>query len=614
MSWFLLDNLVSLPENSDFPKMKKNSKQTVAVIDLFAGPGGLGEGFSNCRPDSPFDIQVSVEYEKNAHRTLTLRSFYRKLTAAERDKYYYPFITSPDEDTRAIRKKLMLEKCADKWEMARHETLGKPHALGNPSKWQKIKKNLPLTEDDSKPTPDELAIMERIDLIKSQSKGPLIVIGGPPCQAYSVNGRNRIRAEKNYSPENDERFFLYQEYLKVLDRANPDAFVMENVEGILSAKLANGELIFEQIKEQLVRPERTRNEQYDIYSLVSEPDVEASKSHGPIYYDDSKYVINASKHGVPQARKRVILLGIKHKYGRVTHFMNEEVAPPPTTSELLDGLPVLRSGLSKRSQNEEDTLNNWKSIWEDNRNRLITILSDTKEKDYIANRDLKNKEEKTHNSRLKQISNAFANTVRELQKLEFPTRLSSIGGGKGNDHFCSLENSTNLFSPAFVKKHSELHAWLDKDLKGAANHSTRDHMASDLLRYMFSAAWANAHSDLKSPFPKSKDYPQALSPDHKNWESGHQADRFRTIGSDMVPLTITSHLRKDGHAHIHYDTAQNRSLTVREAARIQTFPDDYYFEGARGWQYQQVGNAVPSFLAKKIANHLLEIMAEMGIV
>lgn len=594
--------------------MKKNSKQKVTVIDLFAGPGGLGEGFSNCKPNSPFDIQVSVEYEQNAHNTLTLRSFYRKLTPKEREQYYYPFITSTDENTRAIQRKLMLENCAEKWEIAKYETLGRPHALGNPSKWQKIKKNLPLTEKDNEPTQDELDIMERIDLIKSQNKGPLIVIGGPPCQAYSVNGRNRIRAEKDYSPENDERFFLYQEYLKVLDRADPDAFVMENVEGILSARLANGELIFNQIKNQLVRPERPRDEQYDIYSLVCPPNQPASEEHGPIYSDDSKYVINASRYGVPQARKRVILLGIKHKFGPVTQFIQPDKHTPPSTAELLDGLPKLRSGLSKRSQDIEDTPQNWCAVWRENRDKLLSILSDPQELENVANRHRQEQSEELQKLRLEDVRKQFNATIKELKKLKLASKMSSIGTGKGSDLFCPETKSSSTFTQDFETKYPELHNWLDKGLNGAANHQTRDHMASDLMRYMFSAAWTNAHSSSKSPFPKSKDFPLALSPQHKNWESGDQADRFRTIGKNMIPLTITSHLRKDGHAQIHYDAAQNRSFTVREAARIQTFPDDYYFEGTRGWQYQQVGNAVPSFLAKKIANQLLEIMAAKGII
>lgn len=599
----------------------KTKPKSITLIDLFAGPGGLGEGFSNCKKNSPFKIALSVEYEKNAHQTLTLRSFYRKLTRHERDKYYYPYITSLDQQTKQLRKKLMLENCSKKWKAAHDETLHKPHALGNPKKWEKIRQNEPLTESDLKPTDDEQNIFNTLHSIKSKNTDPLVVIGGPPCQAYSVNGRNRIKTVKGYSAETDERFFLYQEYLKVLDHGDPDAFVMENVEGILSAKLASGELIFDKIKKELVRPERVRDEQYDIYSLVCPPDEPANEKQGPLYKDNSSYVINASKHGVPQTRKRVILFGIKHKHGHITEFMSPQNSTP-TTAELLTGLPVVRSGLSRRSEKVDDSLLNWKSIWEKNRDDLISILTEKSEIEGVAKRNFQKSSKNSNSSsetdpkltRIEEVKESFSKTIKELKKLRLPENISKTNDGRGSELFCVSEHNSATFSNGFEKKYPELFMWLNRDLYGAANHDTREHMASDLQRYMFSAAWTRAHSRLKSPCPKSKDFPFALSPDHKNWESGVQADRFRTIGAEIIPLTITSHLRKDGHAQIHFDPSQNRSLTVREAARIQTFPDDYYFEGPRGWQYQQVGNAVPAYLAKQIALHVLNILEGKSLI
>ena len=200
---------------------------SVTVIDLFAGPGGLGEGFSSLETGGfrPFRIGLSVEKESSAHRTLELRSFFRQFKNKAPEEYYQYlkgdltreelFAAYPTQSRKAIE-----------------ETLGGPRALGDPDDDRFIRKGLK-------------------SLLSSERR--FVLIGGPPCQAYSLVGRARNRGISGYKAEDDHRHFLYREYLNVLNMVEPEAFVMENVKGILSSKI-QGQHIFPTILEDLADP------------------------------------------------------------------------------------------------------------------------------------------------------------------------------------------------------------------------------------------------------------------------------------------------------------------------------------------------------------------------
>jgi DNA-methyltransferase (dcm) len=131
-------------------------------------------------------------------------------------------------------------------------------------------------------------------------------------------------------------------------------------------------------------------------------------------------------------------------------------------------------------------------------------------------------------------------------------------------------------------------------------HVARTHTAQDIEIYKRTIdLWFDneQHERLKYD-----DLPENLKT-HRNRSSF--VDRFKVVEGDMEYChTILAHLSKDGHYFIHPDIDQHRSITVREAARIQSFPDDYFFEGPRTSQFIQVGNAVPPIMAKVIADKI----------
>lgn len=508
----------------------------INIIDLFAGPGGLGEGFSSLKNNGKpaFSIRMSVEKEESAHKTLTLRAFYRALSSKMQRNFYHDYVAG------RISKEEMITALPQEWAHANEETLGAPAALGL----------------------DNESIHKRLRELRRQHAGESwMVIGGPPCQAYSLAGRSRNKGIEGYRAEADHRHFLYQEYLQVLDIIQPDVFVMENVKGILTSAVG-GEKIFPKIRRDLehpaavIRGKSTKTgRRYKIYSLVVPPS--EMGLFGPEYLSDSSYIIKAENFGIPQARHRVILLGLSEEVGGEPGLL--QTRSITNIEQVLMGLPALRSKLSKGI----DSPDRWASAINDQA-ELVFAKSN-------------------QHTDLRKVAEHMLDAVRSL-KVNAPTSATKYTG---------ISKS---------KVYDDLVDWLLNDQPEVLlNHESRGHIQGDLGRYLFCSSWAELNRGKENNIPKAKDFPRVLWPKHANWESGAFTDRFRVQARGRPATTITSHISKDGHYFIHFDPKQCRSLTVREAARIQTFPDNYFFEGNRTQQYVQVGNAVPPFLATQIA-------------
>jgi len=515
----------------------------IPVIDIFAGPGGLGEGFSSVikRNRRAFDVRLSIEMDTNAHNTLELRSFFRKFPIGEAPPEYYSMLRETNLSRREELKILLYEKYADQAKEAQEEA------------WCTTLGVVPENEVDRK--------------IKAELKGrkDWVLIGGPPCQAYSLVGRSRRQWKENLDNK-DPRVHLYKEYLRIIAKHDPAVFVMENVKGLLSSKV-DGVKIFDLIKRDLRDPSTVFPEsqhKYRIYSLTTEP--ADFKDGQPVYDSDSDYLIKSEEYGVPQKRHRVILLGIRAdiKNQPDTLKLADE---PVTLSDVIGDLPKIRSGIN-RSYKESRIVNGKKKrvyIYEVDSDKHWSNLINTFQKEVIS-------------------WNGFAKNY-PSKDATYPVK------GKGAEFVkCNTPSKDN-----------PLYGWYyDPNLKGVANHESRSHLVQDLKRYLFSSMYAKTYKSFPL-LPEYEKYSSELLPDHKNAKSGIFVDRFRVQLPDQPATTVTSHISKDGHYFIHYDYEQCRSLTVREAARIQTFPDNYLFCGSRTAQYHQVGNAVPPLLANKIA-------------
>ena len=412
-------------------------------LDIFAGAGGLSEGFVR----AGYNPVAHIEMDVAACYTLKTRLAYKWLADHNQETLYNRYLQG------AITR--------DDLYMA------VPNELLNSVLNYKISEEC-LEE-----------IFKTIDVMLNDEPLELIV-GGPPCQAYSLVGRAR---DEN-GMVGDQRNYLYVLYAEFLDRYHPRYFVFENVVGLLSAKDTDGELYLDKMQRLF-------------------------KACG---YSIEYKLLNAKDYGVLQNRERIILIG---KYGKYKDFY--------------PNIPV------------EENVYMVQSVFDD---------------------------------------------------------LPRIHAGEG---VCTpvptLHYNDQYLYNSEIKQY---------DFEPVTFHCARPHTKQDLEIYRrVVRLWNN----------EQKRMSYLDLPDELQTQNNRKSflDRFKVVAANLpYSQTVVAHISKDGHYFIHPDLEQNRSLTPREVARLQTFPDNYYFESVSGKPsrtaaFKQIGNAVPTLLAEKIARALLEV-------
>lgn len=402
------------------------NKMKYTFVDLFAGCGGLSEGFLK----SGFHGLCHVDFDSNAC-----------LTLSNRLKDY----NIPESE---------------------------------------IKKTV-LTRDLTQHSSVE-------DVIKCVGNNKVdLLIGGPPCQAFSTVGR----AQDPNSMKNDPRNYLYKHYIEILEKLNPKIFVFENVLGLLSSK-PDGEHIFPKIVKEFKKKG---------YKVCERPEI---------------IVLNSVHYGVPQIRKRVILIGVRDD-------MN---ISPENIYDLIEKTHYAPD------ENPTNGLNKYRTIDD--------AISD----------------------------------------------LPAFLPGEGSEEIEFKSDSKNSYV---------------KIMRGNIgdklyNHVARNHNNLDRERYKLLSQHKWQLKDLEK-----------VRPELVHYDPKHFVNRYTVQEFDKPGRTVVAHLYKDGNLFIHPDSKQERTFTVREAARVQSFPDDFKFIGARTHQYKQVGNAVPPLMAYQIAKAIKKILGNL---
>lgn len=366
-----------------------------------------------------------------------------------------------------------------------------------------------------------------------------VIIGGPPCQSFSLIGPRSGDESRKQRFSCDDRDNLFVHYMQIVEHYKPRFFVFENVTGLLSKTDSNGFKIINKILNSMESLG---------YNLTS-----ANKD-----ISDKYIVLNAADYGVPQVRNRIFIIGnnyspsMPNPFPQPTHCCCEDknLLPWVTVKDAIGDLPFIKSKLTYMSRE---------------RNKRVT------DPDEI--------------NRIDQL-----NSNRDNGADSMPFHWSGF-----NNHYNKGRKSRKLFLN-YVKPN-------DRNVR-LTGHISRSHQESDTEIFK-----------LLNPGESSEDARRNGREEiieRVKYKMDSFRDKYKKLSWNEPSGTLFAHLRKDGNRFIHPDGNQERTITVREAARLQSFPDDYEVLAPGNVRYTYIGNAVPPLLSRAIAKAIHEAIKENG--
>jgi DNA (cytosine-5)-methyltransferase 1 len=393
-----------------------------------------------------------------------------------------------------------------------------------------------------------------------------VIIGGPPCQAFARVGRSKLREVADH-PEafrHDPRSRLYIKYLEYVDECKPLIVVMENV------------------------PDMLNHGGHNIAGEVC--DVLSARG-----YECAYTLLNAAFFGVPQMRERMFLIALHEKLGVPVSF------PSPTHwIDLPSGYEGSRSVALKllaSTDNPEERMY-YKAAPEPSPSLPPAVTASEALRDLpaiYARNEL-----------------ASGTLKRGARRLNLPVPYGPAGDlspfARNMRQWPAFSAGNALFDHVirYLPRDYELFARLQPGDQYPQAYALAERMFEEALERESKLTGIRPHRG-------SRRWEELRAGTVPPYDAGKFPNKWRKMEADLPARTLMAHLGKDSYSHIHYDSDQARTISVREAARLQSFPDGFRFSGTMNPAFRQIGNAVPPLLSKAIADCIAEQIATSAI-